>query len=704
MNRVFLLCVILLVVDLSPRVFANDNNSVKKIVTVYDSAYSEDGWNKLHEESRAGAETHLIAKNYSATFFPHPAVRSDAEAYDIMHARASEGADLFVVHNIRFANATRTIARDFPGAHFMATPSVGIFNGNATYNMYYNMYEGTWLAGMICGRMTKNNKVGIVALKFWRGQNTYNNAFYLGVKHVNPNAQVYVIQIDDVSGAVQESKAAELLANDYGIDCGVGGSLASASQTWSELGIQSVGLFGQSRYVVDDTVLAVVSPDWYSQYVKGIEGHLNGSWPGGEDDWGGFDSGSMVIRDFSPRLPADVRRLVSREVSRIASGEEKIFCGARIAAAYPGIGSGCLTSAQIRTMSTWLPGLINPRNLTYNESIVLVFMRASEPYPIALYVLVCLALIGLMALVVLVAKNKEKRMVIRASPVFLLLIILGSGMMLTSVFFMFGEMTFATCQARLWLFALGFVIAYSSVTVEAVRIYVIFRNDSMEVFSISNGMLIVCGVLPLVAVMIILLGIWTGVAPYSAMTLKLSENLKIGEFDLTCSTNSSAMAIIVVIYVAIVLLATCFIAIKSRNLSTKSKLSKEYNKSSRIGVACLATFIMGVAMAATNIGTRFSATSHALVFSLPALIIPVFLVGSIFWPIVSATFRGELDKSTTATGSGTSGAKSRVTSSSSPRRTKTTDTDDEDDDDEAQSEEAVDSDTESSSALDDVDV
>ena len=103
------------------------------------------------------------------------------------------------------------VARAFPSVKFEVLTGYKLAPNVATANARY--YEGRYLAGVAAGRMSKSPTVGYVAgfpiPEVLQGI----NAFALGLRSVNPKAQVRVIWLNEWFNPPRERDAAMTLMN-----------------------------------------------------------------------------------------------------------------------------------------------------------------------------------------------------------------------------------------------------------------------------------------------------------------------------------------------------------------------------------------------------------------------------------------------------------------------------------------------------------
>lgn len=112
----------------------------------------------------------------------------------IMTSYAQEGYNVIWADGNQFIGTTEAIAAQFPKVDFIMTPT---YDGdNITKNVVAlgaeNQANGYYLAGVLSGKMTKTNNVGMV-LGQWTAEQSFEfYAYQAGVQSVNPSATVYL--------------------------------------------------------------------------------------------------------------------------------------------------------------------------------------------------------------------------------------------------------------------------------------------------------------------------------------------------------------------------------------------------------------------------------------------------------------------------------------------------------------------------------
>ena len=162
-----------------------------KIGFVYVAPVTDAGWVHQHDDGRKAVEAALGGK-VKTTYVENVPEGADAER--VIRDLAQQGNKLIFTPSFGYMEPTLKVARDFPDVKFESITGYKTAPNVATANARY--YEGRYLAGVAAGRMTKTNVAGYVAgfpiPEVLQGI----NAFTLGMRSVNPKAQVKVVWLD----------------------------------------------------------------------------------------------------------------------------------------------------------------------------------------------------------------------------------------------------------------------------------------------------------------------------------------------------------------------------------------------------------------------------------------------------------------------------------------------------------------------------
>jgi simple sugar transport system substrate-binding protein len=219
---------------------------------------------------------------------------------------------------------TLKVARDFPGVKFESITGLKQAPNVATANARY--YEGRYLAGVAAGRMTKTNLAGYVAgfpiPEVLQGI----NAFTLGMRSVNPQAEVRVVWLNEWFDPARERLAAQALM-DQGADVlafhtGSTAVMAAAE----ERGKLAVAYHSDMRSVAPKAQIVAVTHQWGDYYTQRVRQVQAGTWRSG-NLWGGIKDGLVRVEAFGPKVPRAVQAEVLKLQDDIAAGRLHPFSG-----------------------------------------------------------------------------------------------------------------------------------------------------------------------------------------------------------------------------------------------------------------------------------------------------------------------------------------------------------------------------------------
>ena len=156
-----------------------------KVGFVYVAPLTDAGWVHQHDEGRKAVEAALGAQ-VKTTYVENVPEGADAER--VIRELAQQGHKLIFTPSFGYMEPTLKVAKDFPDVKFESITGYKTAANVATANARY--YEGRYLAGIVAGRMTQTDMAGYVAgfpiPEVLQGI----NAFTLGMRSVNPKAQV----------------------------------------------------------------------------------------------------------------------------------------------------------------------------------------------------------------------------------------------------------------------------------------------------------------------------------------------------------------------------------------------------------------------------------------------------------------------------------------------------------------------------------
>ncbi len=138
----------------------------------------------------------------------HIQTRTPAEFEEQFRQYGSQGYDLVFGHGFEFQDAAKRVGPDFPRTVYVTTSSST--SGANVAGIEFAFADASYLAGMVAGRMTKSNVLGVIGGTELPPVKESFDAFTRGVIAVNPRARVltsYVGNWDDVSAGKEQALA-----------------------------------------------------------------------------------------------------------------------------------------------------------------------------------------------------------------------------------------------------------------------------------------------------------------------------------------------------------------------------------------------------------------------------------------------------------------------------------------------------------------
>jgi basic membrane lipoprotein Med (substrate-binding protein (PBP1-ABC) superfamily) len=233
---------------------------------------------------------------------------------------ASKGYNIIIGQGIQYQDMFLKIAPQFPKTLFVC---VDCFKGaENVYDVWWYMADGGYLMGLLAGKMTTSNKLGLIGggrvPSIWGA----HEAFKRGAKSVNPNVQFLETWMPfswaDVAGA---KKSAEqmvdqgvdfLFSSGDGVDVGV-------RQAAKERNVQMTGVYTDAAHLDPAHIAQSIVVRWDICYMTAILDYVRGDY---KNKWLQADvfSGIVSIGEFGSAVPADLQTWLLQEEYNLRNG------------------------------------------------------------------------------------------------------------------------------------------------------------------------------------------------------------------------------------------------------------------------------------------------------------------------------------------------------------------------------------------------
>ena len=328
-----------------------------KVAFVYVSPIGEAGWTYQHEQGRL-AMHRALGDQVTSTVVESVAEGADAER--VMRDLAAQGHQLIFATSFGYLEPALRVAAEFPDVKFEHAGGYKTARNLNTYNARY--YEARYLAGLVAGKASKSGIAGYVAGFPVPEVVQGINAFALGMREANPNAQVRVLWLNTWFDPAREREAAQSLVN-QGADVltNHSGSPAvpqAAQANFKTKGVRAIAYQSDMRAFAPDAQLAAVTHHWGGYYTQVARAVLAGTWKP-QPVWGGMKDGLVQLSAIGAEVPAPVRALVESRRQAIIDGRHAPFTAPLVDnEGRMHLAQGRLDDASIAAMNWFVRGVV----------------------------------------------------------------------------------------------------------------------------------------------------------------------------------------------------------------------------------------------------------------------------------------------------------------------------------------------------------
>jgi len=293
-----------------------------KIAFAYVGPVGDGGWTFAHDNARKALEKEFGDK-IKTSFAENVPESADAER--VIRDMATQGNKLIFGTTFGYMEPMLKIAPDFKDVKFEHATGFKTADNMRTYDS--RTYEGAYMAGIIAGKMTKSNTLGVVASIPIPEVIRNINSFTLGAQSVNPKVKTKVVWVNGWFDPPKETEAATSLMN--------GGADVLFQNTDSPAVLKAAEAKGKRAFGWDSDMtaygpkahLASAVINWGPYYIKATKEALDGSWKGGTGVWWGVKEGAIDIVSIAEDVPADIKTKVADVKKGLADGTYVIWKG-----------------------------------------------------------------------------------------------------------------------------------------------------------------------------------------------------------------------------------------------------------------------------------------------------------------------------------------------------------------------------------------
>ncbi len=293
-----------------------------KIAFAYVGPVGDGGWTFAHDNARKALEAEFGDR--IATSFVE-SVPEAADAERVFRDMVSQGNKLIFGTTFGYMEPMMKVAADHKDVKFEHATGYKQTENMRTYDS--RTYEGAYMAGVIAGKMTKSNTLGVVGSIPIPEVIRNINSFTLGAQSVNPKVKTKVVWVNEWFAPPKETEAAQSLIN-AGADVLFQNTDSSAVlKTAATNKKLAFGWDSDMSAYAPEAHLASAVIHWAPYYVKATREALDGGWTGGANTWWGVKEGAIDIVSISDKVPAETKEQVEKVKAGLKDGSFVIWKG-----------------------------------------------------------------------------------------------------------------------------------------------------------------------------------------------------------------------------------------------------------------------------------------------------------------------------------------------------------------------------------------
>jgi basic membrane protein A len=285
-----------------------------KIAFAYIGPVGDAGWTFAHDNGRKAVEAEFGDK-VKTSYVENVPEAADAER--VLRDMVGQGNKLVFGTTFGYMDSMLKVAADSKDVKFEHATGFKLADNMRTYDS--RTYEGAYMAGVIAGKMTKTNTLGVVASVPIPEVVRNINSFTLGAQSVNPKVKTKVVWVNKWFDPPKEGEGAQSLIN-QGADVLMQNTDSSAVlQTAEKAGKLAFGWDSDMSKFGPNAHLGSAVINWAPYYTKAVKDVLEGTWKS-EGSWWGVKEGAIDMVSVSDKVPAETKEQIEKIKAGLKDG------------------------------------------------------------------------------------------------------------------------------------------------------------------------------------------------------------------------------------------------------------------------------------------------------------------------------------------------------------------------------------------------
>jgi len=292
-----------------------------KIAFAYVGPVGDGGWTFAHDSARKALEKEFGDKVVTS-FVENVPESADAER--VIRDMATQGNKLIFGTTFGYMETMLKVAPDFKDVKFEHATGYKTAENMRTYDS--RTYEGAYMAGVIAGKMTKSNTLGVVASVPIPEVIRNINSFTLGAQSSNPKIKTKVVWVNEWFNPPKETEAATSLINGGADILFQNTDSPAVLKTAQDKGKRAFGWDSDMTAYGPKAHLASAVINWGPYYIKATKDALEGKWATGQA-WWGVKEGAIDIVSIAEDVPAETKAKINEVKKGLTDGSFAIWKG-----------------------------------------------------------------------------------------------------------------------------------------------------------------------------------------------------------------------------------------------------------------------------------------------------------------------------------------------------------------------------------------
>ncbi|MFO1278183.1 MAG: BMP family ABC transporter substrate-binding protein [Burkholderiaceae bacterium] len=292
-----------------------------KVAFAYVGPVGDGGWTYAHDNGRKAVEKEFGDKVVTSFVEKVP---ESADAERVIRDMVGQGNKLIFGTTFGYMEPMLKVAADSKDVKFEHATGYKTADNLRTYDS--RTYEGAYMAGVLAGKMTKTNTLGVVGSMAIPEVIRNINSFTLGAQSVNPKVKTKVVWVNEWFNPPKETEAATALIN--------GGADVLMQNTDSSAVLQTAEKMGKRAFGWDSDMTAYGPKahigsaviNWGPYYIKAVGDALNGKWATGKA-WWGVKEGAIDLVSVAADVPEDAKKKLDEVKAGLKDGSFVIWKG-----------------------------------------------------------------------------------------------------------------------------------------------------------------------------------------------------------------------------------------------------------------------------------------------------------------------------------------------------------------------------------------